>query len=135
MEVLILGVYLEIFFFRITRSKVRVRIIHGRALYTGKYVMESVYNTHHLEQTMESVYNTHRKFEGRFQGKKVSFFKEGEIILSSWLLACRGLSEDVLSQPRTNDCELSSVVPAMQSTAPSLGVPLFLPTDSRMNKS
>ena len=97
--------------------------------------MESVYNTHHLEQTMESVYNTHRKFEGRFQGKKVSFFKEGEIILSSWLLACRGLSEDVLSQPRTNDCELSSVVPAMQSTAPSLGVSLFLPTDSCMNKS
>ena len=133
MEVLILGVYLEIFFFRITRSKIRVRIIHGRALYTVKYVMESVYNTHHLDQTMESVYNTHHKFEGRFQGKKVSFFKEGEIILSSWLLACRGLSEDVLSQRRTNDCKLSSVVLAMQSTA--LGVPLFLPTDSRMNKS
>ena len=37
MEVLILGVYLEIFFFRITWSKIRVRIIHGRALYTGKY--------------------------------------------------------------------------------------------------
>ena len=62
-----------------------------------------------------------------------TFFKEGEIILSSWLLARRGLSEDILSQRRTNDCELSSVVPAMQSTA--LGVPLFLPTDSRTNKS
>ena len=37
MEVLILGVYLEIFFFRITWSKISVRIIHGRALYTGKY--------------------------------------------------------------------------------------------------
>lgn len=37
MEVLILGVYLEIFFFRITWSKIRVRIIHRRALYTGKY--------------------------------------------------------------------------------------------------
>ena len=37
MEVLILGVYLEIFFFRITWSKIRVHIIHGRALYTGKY--------------------------------------------------------------------------------------------------
>ena len=37
MEVLILGVYLEIFFFRIMWSKIRVRIIHGRALYTGKY--------------------------------------------------------------------------------------------------
>ena len=37
MEVLILGVYLEIFLFRIKWSKIRVRIIHGRALYTGKY--------------------------------------------------------------------------------------------------
>ena len=37
MEVLILGVYHEIFFFRIKWSKTRVRIIHGRALYTGKY--------------------------------------------------------------------------------------------------
>ena len=36
-EVLILGVYLEIFFFRITWSKIRVRIIHGHALCTGKY--------------------------------------------------------------------------------------------------
>ena len=37
MEVLILGVYLQIFLFRIKWSKIRVRIIHGRALYTGKY--------------------------------------------------------------------------------------------------
>ena len=37
MEVLPLGVYLEIFFFRITWSKIRVRIIHRLALYTGKY--------------------------------------------------------------------------------------------------
>ena len=36
--------------------------------------MESVYNTHHLDQTMESVYNTHRKFEGRFQGKKCALY-------------------------------------------------------------
>ena len=43
MEVLILGVYLEIFFFRITWSKIRVRIIHGRALYTGKYGSLSVH--------------------------------------------------------------------------------------------
>ena len=31
------GVYLEIFLFRIKWSKIRVRIIHGHALYTGKY--------------------------------------------------------------------------------------------------
>ena len=37
MEVLILGVYLEIFLFRIKWSKIRVRITHGRVLYTGKY--------------------------------------------------------------------------------------------------
>ena len=37
MEVLILGVYLEILLFRIKWSKIRVRIIHERALYTGKY--------------------------------------------------------------------------------------------------
>ena len=37
MEVLILGVYFEIFLFRMKWSKIRVRIIHGRVLYTGKY--------------------------------------------------------------------------------------------------
>ena len=37
MEVLILGVFLEILFFRKKRSKMRVRIIHRCALYTGKY--------------------------------------------------------------------------------------------------
>ena len=37
MEVLILGVDLEIFLFRIKWSKIRVHIIHGRALYMGKY--------------------------------------------------------------------------------------------------
>ena len=37
MEVLILGVYLEISIFRIKWSKIRVRIVHRRALYTGKY--------------------------------------------------------------------------------------------------
>ena len=42
MEVLILGVYLEIFLFRIKWSKIRVRIIHGRALYMGKYGMYCV---------------------------------------------------------------------------------------------
>ena len=42
MEVLILGVYLEIFLFRIKWSKIRVRIIHGRALYTGKYGIGSL---------------------------------------------------------------------------------------------
>ena len=40
MEVLIFGVYLEIFLFRIKWSKIRVRIIHGRTLYTGKYGTE-----------------------------------------------------------------------------------------------
>ena len=37
MEVLILGICHEIFFFGKKRSKIRVRIIHRRALYTGKY--------------------------------------------------------------------------------------------------
>ena len=37
MEVLILGICPEIFFFRKKRSKIRVRIIHGRASYMGKY--------------------------------------------------------------------------------------------------
>ena len=37
MEVLILGICHEIFFFEKKSSKIRVRIIHGRALYTGKY--------------------------------------------------------------------------------------------------
>ena len=37
MEVLILGICHEIFFFGKKRSKIRVRIIHRHALYTGKY--------------------------------------------------------------------------------------------------
>ena len=37
MEVLILGICHEIFFFGKKRSKIRVRIMHRRALYTGKY--------------------------------------------------------------------------------------------------
>ena len=37
MKVLILGICHEIFFFGKKRSKIRVRIIHRRALYTGKY--------------------------------------------------------------------------------------------------
>ena len=37
MEVLILGICHEIFLFGKKRSKIRVRIIHRRALYTGKY--------------------------------------------------------------------------------------------------
>ena len=37
MEVLILGICHEIFSFGKKRSKIRVRIIHRRALYTGKY--------------------------------------------------------------------------------------------------
>ena len=37
MEVLILGICHEIFFFGKKRSKIRVRIIHRRALYMGKY--------------------------------------------------------------------------------------------------
>ena len=37
MEVLILGICHEIFFFGKKRSKIRVRIIHRRALYTGEY--------------------------------------------------------------------------------------------------
>ena len=37
-------------------------------------MMESVYNTYHLDQTLESLYNTHRKFEGRFQGKKCALY-------------------------------------------------------------
>ena len=31
-----------------------------------------------LDQTMESVYNTHRKFEGRFQEKKVRIIYTGK---------------------------------------------------------
>ena len=41
MEVLILGICHEIFFFGKKRSKIRVRIIHRRALYTGKYGMHT----------------------------------------------------------------------------------------------
>ena len=37
MKVLILGICHEIFFFGKKRSKIRLRIIHRRALYTGKY--------------------------------------------------------------------------------------------------
>lgn len=37
MEVLILGICPEIFFLEKKRSKVRVHIIHGCALYKGKY--------------------------------------------------------------------------------------------------
>ena len=43
MEVLILGICHEIFFFGKKRSKIRVHIIHGRALYTGKYGKSSPY--------------------------------------------------------------------------------------------
>ena len=37
MKVLLLGICHEIFSFGKKRSKIRVRIIHRRALYTGKY--------------------------------------------------------------------------------------------------
>ena len=46
MEVLILGICHEIFFFGKKRSKIRVRIIHGRALYTGKYGILFIVKTH-----------------------------------------------------------------------------------------
>ena len=68
MEVLILGVYLEIFFFRITRSKVRVRIIHGRALYTGKYgrsYLAEGGGIQHLQIELKFWHYTTNKFDVR----------------------------------------------------------------------
>ena len=45
MEVLILGICHEIFFFGKKRSKIRVRIIHRHALYTGKYGIFKIQTT------------------------------------------------------------------------------------------
>ena len=53
MEVLILGICHEIFFFGKKRSKIRVRIIHRRALYTGKY---GNYSTQEIQGSEDFLY-------------------------------------------------------------------------------
>ena len=57
MEVLILGICHEIFFFGKKRSKIRVRIIHRRALYTGKYGSCKMYFTLNIMYVKATIIN------------------------------------------------------------------------------
>ena len=52
MEVLILGICHEIVFFGKKRSKIRVRIIHRGALYTGKYGSQASLAVHFYPFTL-----------------------------------------------------------------------------------